>query len=121
MTIDTGASMTIAWLDIVAGQPEADQNLCLTDCLWRDHPGAEGGLCRADSGTSGPKDLGVRRGGYGPVHPAVRCLAGLRRVRGPRTTFVATGPGGGDAVETRRPTKICHALNGRRRIDSGSM
>ena len=83
---------------------EAEQSLRLTDCLWRDHPSAEGGPCRTDSGTAGPEDLGVRRGGYGRVHPGVSCPAGLRRVRGPRTPFATTGPGGGDAMEARRPT-----------------
>ena len=36
-------------------------------------------------------------------------------------TFTVTVPGGGDAMETRRPTKICQALTDWLRIDSGSM
>ena len=70
---------------------------------------------------SGPENLGVLREDYGRVHPGVRCTAVLRRIREPRTTFAATGPGAVDAMETRHPTKIFHALTGRRRIDSCSM
>ena len=122
VTIDTGATVTIARPDIFAGQPERKPSrTCLTDCLLRDLPGAERGLCRAEFGTAGPEDMGVCRGSYGRVHPGVRCPAGLLGVRGRRTTFAATGPGGGDAMETRRPTKICLALTGRRRIDSGPL
>jgi len=100
---------------------EAVQHLRLTDCPWWHDPGAERGLCRAESGTAIPEALGVRRGGYGWDHPGVRCPSVSRRVRESRTTFPATGPGGGDAMEFRCPTKICQALTGRRRIDSGSM
>ena len=100
---------------------EAVQHLRLADCPWRYDPGAERGLCRADSGTAVPEDLCVRRGVYGWDHPGVRCPSDSRRVREPRTTFPATGPVGADAMESRCPTKICQALTGRRRIDSVSM
>ena len=38
---------------------EAKRSLRLADSLWRDHPGAEGGPCRAEYGMVGPEDLGV--------------------------------------------------------------
>jgi len=111
LTIDTGALVTISRADIVAGKPERKPSrTCLTDCLWRVRPVVEGGLCRTESGTSGPENPCVRRGGYGRVHPGVRCPVGLRRVRGRRTTFASTGPGGVNAMETMRPTKSCQAL-----------
>ena len=100
---------------------EAEQSLHLADGLWRNHPGAEGGHCQADSVMAGPEVLGVRRGGYGQVHPAVRCPVGLQRIRGPRTPSAMTGSEGGDTIETWRPTKTFLALTGRRQSNSGSM
>ena len=50
--------------------------------------------------TAGPEDLGVGRRSHGRVHPGAGDHAGLRRVRGLRTSSAAAGPGGSDALET---------------------
>lgn len=96
MTIDTGASVTIARPDVAAGWPAGTPS---RRYMLQTASVEEGSLSGTDIGTELHTHLGVCRRNLGRVHSGTRYPTRLRYIPGLRTQLAATQRGINFAME----------------------